>query len=68
VTILTVRTEAWRSFEGASDRLLRLAYHRGIRYLDTAKAYGTEPAIARFFKAVPKAKKDSPCPLIGESP
>ena len=59
VTILTVGTGAWRSLGGASDRLLRLAYAKGIRYLDTANAYGTEPAIAKFFKAVPEAKKDT---------
>ncbi len=39
--------------------LLRTAYASGIRYLDTANAYGTEPAIAKFFKAVPEAKKDT---------
>jgi predicted aldo/keto reductase-like oxidoreductase len=39
--------------------LLRTAYAQGIRYLDTAKAYGTEPAIAKFFQAVPEAKKDT---------
>ena len=59
VTILTVGTGAWKSLGSASDRLLRLAYAKGIRYLDTAKAYGTEPAISRFFKAVPEAKKDT---------
>ena len=59
VTILNVGTGAWKSLGGASDRLLRLAYAKGIRYLDTANAYGTEPAIARFFKAVPEAKKDT---------
>jgi uncharacterized protein len=59
VTILNVGTGAWKSLGGASDRLLRLAYSKGIRYLDTANAYGTEPAIAKFFKAVPEAKKDT---------
>ena len=59
VTILNVGTGAWRSLGGASDRLLRLAYQNGIRYLDTANAYQTEPAIARFLKAVPEAKKDT---------
>jgi predicted aldo/keto reductase-like oxidoreductase len=59
VTILNVGTGAWKSLGGASDRLLRLAYANGIRYLDTANAYGTEPAIAKFFRAVPEAKKDT---------
>ena len=59
VTILNVGTGAWRSLGGASDRLLRLAYANGIRYFDTAKAYGTEPAVAKFFKAVPEAKKET---------
>lgn len=59
VTILNVGTGAWKSLGGASDRLLRLAHVKGIRYLDTANSYGTEPAIARFFKAVPDAKKDT---------
>jgi uncharacterized protein len=58
VSMLTVGTGAWRSLGGASDRLLRTAYANGIRYIDTAKAYGTEPAVARFFKAVPEAKKE----------
>jgi len=59
VTILNVGTGAWKSLGGASDRLLRLAYANGIRYLDTANAYGTEPAIAKFLQAVPEAKKDT---------
>ncbi|WP_435011041.1 aldo/keto reductase [Tundrisphaera lichenicola] len=59
VTILNVGTGAWRSLGGASDRLLRLAYANGIRYIDTANAYQTEPAVARFFKAMPEAKKDT---------
>jgi len=59
VSMLTVGTGAWKSLGGASDRLLRTAYANGIRYLDTAKAYGTEPAIAKFLKAVPEAKKDT---------
>jgi predicted aldo/keto reductase-like oxidoreductase len=39
--------------------LLRTAYAQGIRYIDTAKAYRTEPDVAKFFKAVPEAKKDT---------
>ena len=59
VTILNVGTGAWRSLGGAADRLLRLAYANGIRYLDTANAYQTEPAVAKFFKAMPEARKDT---------
>ena len=59
VTMLNVGTGAWRSLGGASDRLLRLSRQNGIRYLDTANAYKTEPAIAKFLKDVPEAKKDT---------
>ena len=58
VTILNVGTGGWRG-AGSAPTLLRTAYAQGIRYLDTAHAYGTEPAIASFFKAVPQAKKDT---------
>jgi predicted aldo/keto reductase-like oxidoreductase len=59
VTILNVGTGAWKSLGNAAPLLLRTAYANGIRYIDTAKAYGTEPDIAKFFKAVPEAKKDT---------
>ena len=58
VTILNVGTGGWRG-NASAPQLLRAAYAQGIRYLDTANAYGTEPAIANFFKAVPAAKKDT---------
>jgi uncharacterized protein len=58
VTILNVGTGAWRG-NASAPQLLRTAYANGIRYLDTANAYGTEPAIAKFFSAVPEAKKDT---------
>jgi predicted aldo/keto reductase-like oxidoreductase len=58
VTILNVGTGGWRG-SGSAPQLLRVAYASGIRYLDTANAYGTEPAIASFLKAVPQAKKDT---------
>jgi aryl-alcohol dehydrogenase-like predicted oxidoreductase len=41
VTILNLGT--WRN--PGLDRLLRLAYAQGIRMYDTAKSYGSEPAI-----------------------
>ncbi len=59
VSMLTVGTGAWRSLGNAAPRLLQTAYAQGIRYLDTANAYGTEPAIANFLKAMPEAKKDT---------
>jgi len=59
VTILNVGTGAWKSLGNAAPMLLRSAYANGIRYIDTAKAYGTEPDLAKFFKAVPEAKKDT---------
>jgi predicted aldo/keto reductase-like oxidoreductase len=58
VTILNVGTGGWRG-NASAPQLLRTAYANGIRYLDTANAYGTEPAICNFFKAVPEAKKDT---------
>ena len=58
VTILNVGTGGWKGAAGAQN-LLRSAYTQGIRYIDTAKAYGTEPDVARFFKAVPDARKDT---------
>ena len=59
VTILNVGTGAWKSLGNAAPMLLRSAYANGIRYIDTAHAYGTEPDIAKFFKALPEAKKDT---------
>jgi predicted aldo/keto reductase-like oxidoreductase len=59
ITILNVGTGAWRSLGGGADRLLRTAYSSGIRYFDTANAYRTEPDVAKFFKAMPAARKDT---------
>jgi predicted aldo/keto reductase-like oxidoreductase len=58
VTILNVGTGGWRGAGGA-QRLLRAAYAQGIRYIDTAKEYGTEPEVVRFLKAVPQARRDT---------
>lgn len=54
VSILNMGT--WRN--PAMDRLVRFAFARGVRYYDTAKSYGSEPDLARWFKAVPEARKD----------
>jgi predicted aldo/keto reductase-like oxidoreductase len=63
VTILNLGT--WRN--PGLDRLLRFAYAHGIRYIDTAKSYGSEPGIKRWFQAAPEVRdeiflvtKDSP--------
>jgi predicted aldo/keto reductase-like oxidoreductase len=50
VTILNQGT--WRSPDSL-DRLLRLGHAGGVRYIDTAKSYGSEPGIARWFEAMP---------------
>jgi len=49
VTILTLGT--WMSPGG--ERLLRFAWANGIRYVDTAKSYGSEPMIGGWMNAVP---------------
>ena len=60
VTMLNVGTGAWRNTGAAgSDRLLRLAYANGVRYIDTADAYRTEPYVAKFFKDNPANRKDT---------
>ncbi len=60
VTILNVGTGAWKN-SGATtaNSLLRRAYAGGVRYIDTAKVYGTEPYVAKFFKDMPEARKDT---------
>jgi uncharacterized protein len=54
VTILNLGT--WLSPGG--ERLLRYAWANGVRYLDTAKSYGSEPMIGRWLQAMPAARKD----------
>ncbi len=54
VTILNYGT--WRS--SGLDRLLALAWSRGVRYIDTAKSYGTEPAIGRWLQTRPEMRKE----------
>ena len=50
VTILNQGT--WKSPDSL-DRLLRMGYASGIRYIDTADCYGSEPGIAKWFEAMP---------------
>jgi aryl-alcohol dehydrogenase-like predicted oxidoreductase len=54
VSMLNIGT--WLS--PGTERLLRFAWAQGVRYVDTAKSYGSEPAIARWLKASPGARKD----------
>ena len=54
VTILNLGT--WMSPGG--ERLLRFAWANGVRYVDTAKSYGSEPMIGRWLKAMPVPRKD----------
>ena len=54
VSMLNLGT--WRSV--GLDRILRLAWSRGLRYVDTAASYGSEPAIGRWMKADPAVRKD----------
>ena len=54
VSMLSLGT--WLSPGG--ERLLRYAWANGIRYVDTAKSYGSEPMIARWMNATPVARKD----------
>jgi aryl-alcohol dehydrogenase-like predicted oxidoreductase len=54
VTILNLGT--W--VNPGLDRLLRFAYASGIRYIDTAKSYGSEPAIKRWLQQNPEIRKE----------
>jgi aryl-alcohol dehydrogenase-like predicted oxidoreductase len=54
VTILNIGT--WQS--PGVERLIRSAWAHGVRYVDTAKSYGSEPAIGRWLKAMPEARKE----------
>ena len=55
VTILNHGT--WQA-PGALDRMLRTSYASGVRYFDTAKVYGTEPAVGKWLKAMPEVRKN----------
>ena len=54
VSILSLGT--WLSPGG--ERLLRSAWANGVRYVDTAKSYGSEPMIARWMNGMPEVRKD----------
>jgi aryl-alcohol dehydrogenase-like predicted oxidoreductase len=53
VSMLNLGT--WKSV--GLDRILRFAWANGIRYIDTAKSYGSEPDIARWLHAMPEVRK-----------
>jgi predicted aldo/keto reductase-like oxidoreductase len=55
VTILNHGT--WQA-PGALDRMLRTSYASGVRYFDTAKVYGTEPAVGKWIQAMPEVRKN----------
>ena len=54
VSMLNLGT--WKSV--GLDRILRFAWANGIRYIDTAKSYGSEPAIGRWLQAMPEVRKE----------
>ena len=54
VSMLNLGT--WRSV--GLDRILRFAWANGSRYVDTAKSYGSEPAIGRWLQAMPEVRKE----------
>lgn len=54
VSILNLGT--WQSV--GLDRILRFAWAHGIRYVDTAKSYGSEPGIGRWLRSMPGRRKD----------
>ena len=55
VTILNQGT--WKSPDSL-DRLLRMGHAGGVRYVDTAKSYGSEPAIGKWMQAMPEVRKE----------
>jgi aryl-alcohol dehydrogenase-like predicted oxidoreductase len=54
VTILTQGT--WQA--PGLDRLLRFSFANGVRYYDTAKSYGSEPGIKKWFEQQPEVRKE----------
>ena len=54
LTILNVGT--WQS--SGLDRLLRTAYAGGVRVVDTAASYGSEPGIAKWLKSDESIRKN----------
>ena len=65
VTILNQGT--WRSPDSL-DRLLRLGYASGIRYVDTAKSYGSEPGVAKWLQGMPAGTRKEVFLVTKDSP
>ena len=65
VTILTQGT--WRSPDSL-DRLLRLGYASGVRYVDTAKSYGSEPGVAKWLEGMPAGTRKDIFLVTKDSP
>ncbi len=54
VSILNLGT--WRS--ESLDRILRYAWANGVRYVDAAAGYGSEPTIGRWLQTMPQIRKE----------
>jgi uncharacterized protein len=54
---VTILNEGSVRGPGAFDRLLRYSFSKGVRYFDTAAAYGTEKAFKAWFTAMPEVRK-----------
>ena len=54
VTILNLGT--W--LNPGLNRLIQFAYASGVRYIDTAKSYRSEPAIGQWLEAHPEVRKE----------
>jgi len=65
VTILNQGT--WRSPDSL-DRLLRLGYASGVRYIDTAKSYGSEPGVAKWLQSMPAGTRKEVFLVTKDSP
>ncbi len=56
VDVCILSQGTWKS-PGAVDRLLRLGYASGVRYVDTAKSYGSEPDVAKWLGSMPSGTR-----------
>ena len=55
VDVTLVNQGTWRA--SGVDRLMRLAYEKGVRCFDTAAAYGSEPNFKKWFNEKPDVRK-----------
>ena len=56
INVPIVNLGTWR--HSGLDRILRFGYASGIRYVDTAKSYGSEPGIGRWLTQFPEVRKE----------